>query len=332
MKKIIKTFLVFILVCTFIVPVKADETNSVSKGELAQNAYNDYTFYENVYKLIGAISYYHDHAAVFDAQNSNSEGNAVTSKQKEALVTAMNVFKITGVTKNALMEVYQKYETAASSNNSVTDFVNGLFELAGQATFNFSNESGRRDAQTFHDQFAKFGNLGSMFKYAKNRLSAQLKTIENLCSDNSITNAGNACVRVSSTSTKLDITKKYENLIEDTIKSYSSFCDKLSDSPGISYYLSSAIKIISYVSLALAVILGALDFVKAITSQDDAALKKAFQLFSKRLVAVVLIFLSYVIVKTVLGLVTKIPLVNTEQLEICNELKLNGIKGFTTED
>ncbi|MDD2377244.1 MAG: hypothetical protein PHD10_01630 [Bacilli bacterium] len=67
--------------------------------------------------------------------------------------------------------------------------------------------------------------------------------------------------------------------------------------------LGSAIRIICIVVPIVLVIMCSVDFVKAITSNDDGALKKAFNSSIKRLIAGVLIFLMPYIVSFVMSLV-----------------------------
>ena len=64
-----------------------------------------------------------------------------------------------------------------------------------------------------------------------------------------------------------------------------------------------ALNVVTYAALALGIFLGVLDFIKAIASQEDAALPKAFQSFMKRVAAIALIFLSGVIVTIIINIV-----------------------------
>lgn len=297
MKKITKILLTIIMIFTSILVVKADDpVTTTTNGEVASAIAQDYPYYEKAYKLIGAVSYYHDHAAVFDP----SDQPDLTQVLNEALST----FGLDSGQSNNVMELY----TAFKSSPTTSAFANGVC----------TDESHVNDKDTynnFKNQLAQFNNLASMFKYAKNTLSSMVKRIDLLCEN------------ASCNSSVTGIKNQYETLIDRSLSMYSSFCDKLEDSPGIAHYLKSALQLVSYVALALAVILGALDFVKAITSHDDAALTKAFQSFVKRMVAVALIFMTYVIVELVLGLITFVPGTEASQLEVCEQIRLGALKG-----
>ena len=119
---------------------------------------------------------------------------------------------------------------------------------------------------------------------------------------------------------KEDKIKDYEATIEKVETEYSSFCEYLENHKPLKYYISKGIDIIKYVAIALVIILGALDFFKAISSGDDAALKKAFQAFMKRLVALALILVVNVIVTFILGNVS-IPNYDAAQVEFCESFK-----------
>ena len=70
--------------------------------------------------------------------------------------------------------------------------------------------------------------------------------------------------------------------------------------PIIIKYLQSALKLLRWVALVLMIILGVLDFVKAAMADDQDALKKAWQHFIKRLIAVIILFLLPILIDFVL--------------------------------
>ena len=300
-KKITKIFLIIMIMSfTSMLAVKADDPVTTKTNEqFVQEIRNDYPFYEKAYKIIGAVSYYHDHAAVFDASNEPDRAQVLTD--------AIGTFQLAESDKDFVMSLYTEFKKGTNS----TEFAR---MIGDSYTDTISDVERKKD---YLDQLGEFNNLASMFKYSKNTLSSLIKSIKNRCNENSSTECTDAMTLVG----------QYETLIENTIRGYESFCDKLGDSPGITHYLKSALQLVSYAALALAVILGALDFVKAITSQDDAALTKAFQSFVKRMVAVALIFMTYVIVELVLGLITYVPGTQASQLEICEEIRLGALKG-----
>ena len=124
---------------------------------------------------------------------------------------------------------------------------------------------------------------------------------------------------------------KYEHKHADTNElinsGFSDICSFLSSKSGVQYYVKMILRILKYISLALALILSTLEFIKAITSHDDAALTKAFQSLMKRLAAVVVIFVVTVIVQLFLGLITAIPGVEANQLQTCNILNDDNVEG-----
>lgn len=103
-------------------------------------------------------------------------------------------------------------------------------------------------------------------------------------------------------------------ILTSTKTSFNSICDYLDAHQGIKNYIKMIINIVCYGALAAGIILGILDFVKAIASHEDAALTKAFQSFMKRVIAIALIFLSNVFVTLILNVVQR-----NEYLDLARE-------------
>lgn len=103
-------------------------------------------------------------------------------------------------------------------------------------------------------------------------------------------------------------------ILTSTKTSFNSICDYLDAHQGIRNYIKMIINIVCYGALAAGIILGIMDFVKAIASHEDAALKKAFQSFMKRVIAIALIFLSNVFVTLILNVVKR-----NEYLDLARE-------------
>lgn len=307
--KLRKILLVLIVMVLGVSVVKANNSDERTKITTT------YPYYENVYRMIGAISYYHDRSASFDGTETKSAEDVWTD--------AMTKFGTLDKS-NVLKTAYNDLRNSTPGSNNSQEFVRAIMAASGldnictttnEATTEAWCEQAKRSRDAYRDQLASFESLASMFKYAKNTLSGMVNNYKKLAAQDKM--------EVDSS-----FISRYENTITATIETYTNFCDKLKDSPGIAYYLNMALRLVSYAALALAVILGALDFTKAITSQDDAALTKAFQSFVKRLVAVALIFMTYVIVQLVMGLVDSIPNYEASNSEICEELKIGGLKGF----
>ena len=103
--------------------------------------------------------------------------------------------------------------------------------------------------------------------------------------------------------------KNYTSDAKDMVSAinvtYASMCEYLKNHQGIKDFVKMIIDIVCYAALAAGIILGIMDFVKAIASHEDAALTKAFQSFMKRVIAIALIFLSNVFVTLILGVVQR---------------------------
>ena len=208
---------------------------------------------------------------------------------------------------NILTDAKSKF-IPADNNVDLIDLYKSVSDGSSGALANkICNAAGLDNDGTYINELAKYDSLAGMMKYALNYLKNYAKGLDKNSGQN----------------TFIDM---YNDVVDRTKVSYSTFCDYLENHKGISYYVQMALRLISYVALALAVILGALDFIRAITSQDDAALTKAFQSFVKRLIAAALVFLSYLIVQLIMGLVTSIPYYNAESLDICEQLKIGGFK------
>lgn len=71
----------------------------------------------------------------------------------------------------------------------------------------------------------------------------------------------------------------------------------------IKVYIYDALKLIRWIALVLLIVLGTLDFVKAIANDDQDAIKKSSQNFMRRLIAVIILFLLPLFIELGLGMV-----------------------------
>jgi len=78
-------------------------------------------------------------------------------------------------------------------------------------------------------------------------------------------------------------------------------CDVIPDE--IRNWIKSTLNLVKYVALALVIVLGILDFIKAAASGEADQMKKSGSSFLKRIIAVVILFLLPVIVELVLNLI-----------------------------
>lgn len=73
--------------------------------------------------------------------------------------------------------------------------------------------------------------------------------------------------------------------------------------PETQKWITDTLNLVKYVALALVIVLGALDFIKAAASGEADQMKKSGQDFLKRVIAVVILFLVPVIVEMIINLV-----------------------------
>jgi len=65
-------------------------------------------------------------------------------------------------------------------------------------------------------------------------------------------------------------------------------------------FLTDLFNMVKWIALALGLVLGMLDFFKAITSSDEGALKKAAINFVKRLIGIVILFILPIVLEYIL--------------------------------
>ena len=102
--------------------------------------------------------------------------------------------------------------------------------------------------------------------------------------------------------------KKIKNIFVFCLLTFFSFTNKIMAAPSCSGILGSDLTtfivdlfdIVKWIALALAIVLGMLDFFKAITGGKDDALSKAAKQFAKRLVAVAVLFILPLLLEWIL--------------------------------
>ena len=316
LKKIMLTILAIFLGINC---VYADEDEgSQYEKEFLDTTYS-YEFYSNIYQIFGTISHFYFHSAVYDP-------NATVGA--DPWDTALSLFQMTDH-ESDLSSIYQVY---SQNTHWSSAYVRSVMSLAYKmvkdkykltveydddacgSMFHDTSEASKAaksDCAKFRDDLSNNTDFAGMVVDSQNFLSKLVVACKDSDGDPKCS----------------DYISKYDALIEDTTQRFENVCDYLDNHPGVSYYLRTALQLVSYAALALAVILGALDFIKAITSNDDAALTKAFQSFVKRLVAVVLIFLTYLIVQLIMGLIPRMPGATANYVQMCDQLKIGGIGG-----
>ena len=134
---------------------------------------------------------------------------------------------------------------------------------------------------------AKCNDLYSRYTKQMNIINQWCKSVLSVNDSNS--GCLNKCLRLSKERSKLKI--------ENMNKKPDGKCGVSARIIGLIY---NFLKWMKYIAPALVIILSMLDFIKALAAQDDDAMKKAQQKFTKRLISAVLLFLLPLIIDYVL--------------------------------
>lgn len=256
-----------------------------------------YTALEEVYKELSALSYYH---TIYNSSKTVDE-NIEIFKTDTAMLSLFNASQLENIARNYYHRTYR---------------VSGIVGSSGLARKLLSASDSCPLVATFLiDITTKVSNADHTINPKRNTIDYLWNEVDSL-----IVSVANQLTANNVNGDGLDYNKKYDQFKDDVSISYQNFCDYLNSHKGISYYIEQALNIVTYAALALGIFLGILDFIKAISSQDDAALTKAFQSFIKRVAAIALIFLSGVIVTIIVNIVA-IPGVDRGSV-ICDQFDL----------
>ena len=308
MKKLQKILTILIVFFIGMIGVRAE----VNFEEQCAKAFGDF---DRAFRIIATLNNFHYETAVFDIDDSTykrpAESELKTRIEKNLSKYSNNYDYNYISTMYNLMKAdeIKKREYMQALVNALGDVCNNPADLADCQVYQIYMEEDRKlYFIEYLAYIAELDNFSAITQYTLNQLDVVAR----------------ACGR--------EYLQKYDDTYHDFYDDSITICDYLSSHRGIQYYVKMALRIISYVSLALALVLCSMDFIKAITSHDDAALTKAFQTSVKRLVAVVVIFLSYMIVQLFLGLITAIPNYDAAQFEICEDLKLGALSDRNRTD
>lgn len=276
------------------------------KGVSAESNCNgaDYQKLQSIYKDLSALSYYEliynnyksdqENLATFEADKSmrnlydcDDDSNNNNNNTCSELVTLVNLYNAEHQRKGGFKN-YTFYNTLIAGYN--TDCT----ELTNLST----------DIQSNVDNNPKARNT---IDYLWSQVDSLIYRV-----------LSNYDIKINGS--KID-SEQYESYKEAIAVSYEDFCDYLNSHKSISEFIELALNVVTYAALALGIFLGVLDFIKAIASQEDAALTKAFQSFMKRVAAIALIFLSGVIVTIIINIVA-INGVNRDTA-ICEQFNLS---------
>lgn len=98
-------------------------------------------------------------------------------------------------------------------------------------------------------------------------------------------------------------------IVTDNVYAANFQCSALGDDINIDYQLANIVRyVILFIQIAVPVILvvlGMIDFIKAMSSQKEDEIKKGQQMFIKRAIAAVLVFFVIAIVKLFISLIAK---------------------------
>ena len=298
--KIYKILLVVMMFFIGISGVSADDCNMYENFEIA-------------FKAAAAVEQNYYYSAVFDSESQKTNSNSLEDLYKKYFdgVKYTTPYSKTDLENLALVIIGEE-----GPNYSITAFIRKLLIQVNIC-------GGEISSFTCSDQDYQFGSLTLNSRNFANNLSSY---------DNLTSVVRAIREQTEEISKKCGTNDKYVAAYDKVYEGYSNFCSYLESHKGVQYYVTMIIRIVTYVSLGLAVILGTLDFIKAITSGDDAALKKAFQTFCKRLAAVVVIFLTYLIVQIFMGLITSIPNYDVSQFEICKDLQVGALNRDTNQN
>lgn len=248
-----------------------------------------YDYMAKVYKALAGFSYYHT------MYNTTDGSNNLADLEKDSGFLSLNLDDI-GLNALNLINYYNQYfrQNGIYGNGSLGDFLLNEYVLGGEYTDECEIE-----------------------KWYNTTVSAaqNINTIDNLW--------GLVSAKLKSLAQAAEKTEDFKALEKEVAISYEGLCAYLDSHKGIAEFIETALDIVAYAALGLGVLLGILDFIKAIASQDDAALKKAFQSFIKRIAAIILIFLANFIVTMVLNFVA-IPGVNRSNI-ICDQFNLGNL-------
>lgn len=250
---------------------------------------NDYETLKKDYKDLSALSYYN---VIYNTHKSTEENKQIFNADK----SMQKLYKCESSTCGSLDNITNMYHTLFYKDDGSGSIRNIANQMFGENANRYSTEClkimGDGD-KTFTALLGKrltdnpnFDNIDYLWGQVDSAIYRVLNDI-NTGSDNSID----------------DIYKGYESYKEEIAVSYEDFCDYLNSHKSISEFIEMALNVVTYAALALGIFLGVLDFIKAIASQEDAALTKAFQSFMKRVAAIALIFLSGVIVTIIINIV-----------------------------
>lgn len=243
-----------------------------------------YTALEEVYKELSALSYYH---TIYNSSKTVNE-NIEIFKTDTAMLSLFNASQLEKIARDYYHGTYR---------------VSGIVGSSGLATKIIRDSLPLASSCPLVDTFLR--NITTKVSNADHTINQNRNTIDYLWNevDSLIVSVANQATANNVNGDGLDYNEKYDQFKDTVSISYQNFCDYLNSHKGISYYIEQALNIVTYAALALGIFLGILDFIKAISSQDDAALTKAFQSFIKRVAAIALIFLSGVIVTIIVNIV-----------------------------
>ena len=259
------------------------------KGVSAANcSEKDYINLKKDYKDLSALSYYN---VIYNIHKSTEENKQIFNADK----SMQKLYNCESSTCESLDNITNMYHT-----HFYTD--KGSGSIRNIATYMFVGSRYSLNCLTNVMGDGEYGFTALL----SNRVNANpnLDNIDYLWGqvDSAIYRVLNDINSNPNNNSKID-SKQYEAYKEEIAVSYEDFCDYLNSHKSISEFIEMALNVVTYAALALGIFLGVLDFIKAIASQEDAALTKAFQSFMKRVAAIALIFLSGVIVTIIINIV-----------------------------
>jgi hypothetical protein len=186
--------------------------------------------------------------------------------------------------------------------------VNLMFACKKLSNYLTANENKSKSVKKYWDKYKscvdKNKNNKLKCKSYKDKYEAKLLEVRTWCNsviDNRAYNSSclQGCVDLNDSLYNIQCVKKTNNKEVDICVKKETNCNLSSE---IIAFIYNILKWLKYIAPVLVIILGILDFIKALAAQDDDAMKKAQGRFVKRLIAAALLFLLPLIIDYILNI------------------------------
>lgn len=186
--------------------------------------------------------------------------------------------------------------------------VNLMFACKKLSNYLTANENKSKSVKKYWDKYKscvdKNKNNKLKCKSYKDKYEAKLLEVRTWCNsviDNRAYNSSclQGCVDLNDSLYNIQCVKKINNKEVDICVKKETNCNLSSE---IIAFIYNILKWLKYIAPVLVIILGIIDFIRALAAQDDDAMKKAQGRFVKRLIAAALLFLLPLIIDYILNI------------------------------